>query len=72
MGQNGADPIDYPHRMGFSSNTGILSGFDLNNDGITAAPGDIGSASYANDSWGFGFVPRPVRLRRLFDVPDRR
>ena len=57
VGQNGADPIDYPHRMGFSSNTGILSGFDLNNDGITAAPGDIGTASYANDSWGFGLFP---------------
>ena len=57
VGQNGADPIDYPHRMGFSSNTGILSGFDLNNDGITAAPGDIGESDYANDSWGFWLFP---------------
>ena len=57
MGQNGADPIEYPYRMGFASNTGVLSGFDLNNDGITAAPDDIGTASYANDSWGFGLFP---------------
>lgn len=57
MAQSGADPIDYPHRMGFSSNTGILSGFDLNNDGITAAPGDIGTQNYGNDSWGFGLFP---------------
>ena len=57
MAQNGADPIEYPHRMGFASNTGVLSGFDLNNDGITAAPDDIGTQNYGNDSWGFGLFP---------------
>ena len=57
IGQNGAEAIEYAYRMGFPSNTGILSGFDLNQDGITAQPGDVGTAAYANDSWGFGFFP---------------
>lgn len=57
VGQMGADPISYPYRMAFPSNTGILSGFDLDNDGTTATPGDVGSFPYANDSWGFGFFP---------------
>jgi hypothetical protein len=35
----------------------VLSGFDLNKDGFTAQPEDIGTALYANDSWGFGFFP---------------
>jgi 3-phytase/alkaline phosphatase D len=43
--------------MAFSSNTGIVSGFDLNDDGFTAGPGDVGTFGYANDSWGFGFFP---------------
>ncbi|MFZ0013820.1 MAG: endonuclease/exonuclease/phosphatase family protein [Acidimicrobiia bacterium] len=57
VGQNGAEVIEYPYRMGFPSNTGALSGFDLNHDGITADAGAIGTADYANDSWGFGSFP---------------
>lgn len=57
VSQSGAETIEYPYRMGFPSNTGILSGFDLNKDGVTALPGAIGTAAYANDSWGFGFFP---------------
>src|SRR4051794_24993759 len=33
LSQNGAPAIDFPHRMAFASNTGIASGFDLNNNG---------------------------------------
>lgn len=50
VGQGGADPIDYPHAMVFASNTGIASGFDLNNDGQV---GESGRA-YGDDSFGFG------------------
>ncbi|HEU4319703.1 MAG TPA: endonuclease/exonuclease/phosphatase family protein [Acidimicrobiia bacterium] len=57
VGQNGAEAIEYGYRMGFPSNTGILSGFDLNHDGVTAEADEVGMASYANDSWGFGFFP---------------
>lgn len=46
--QNGADPITYPYRFVAPSNTGIPSGFDLNNDGIVGGP---------EDAFGFGFFP---------------
>ncbi|MGI9606033.1 MAG: endonuclease/exonuclease/phosphatase family protein [Acidimicrobiales bacterium] len=45
-----ADPIDYPYRYTAPSNTGIFSGFDLDNSG--------GAGDFApNDSFGFGFFP---------------
>jgi len=55
--QGEADPIDYPYRMAFPSNTGLLSGFDLNQNGVTATPADLGSFAFADDSWGFGQFP---------------
>lgn len=45
-----AAPIVYPHRYTAPSNTGIFSGFDLDNSG---AAGDF----VPNDSFGFGFFP---------------
>jgi hypothetical protein len=45
-----ADPIEYPYRFAAPSNTGIYSGFDLDNSG---AAGDF----VPNDSFGFGFFP---------------
>ncbi len=42
------DPITYPYRLGFASNTGVPSGFDLNRDGSVGGP---------NDAFGFGFFP---------------
>ena len=45
VGQGGADPVDYPYAFVAPSNTGIPSGFDLNNDG------QIGGG---NDAFGFG------------------
>jgi hypothetical protein len=43
-----ADPIEYPYRFIASSNTGIPSGFDLNNNGSVGGP---------DDAFGFGFFP---------------
>lgn len=54
IGQNGATPINFGHVYVAASNTGVLSGFDLNNDGTTATPANAGSFTYANDSFGFG------------------
>lgn len=49
ISQNGAKPIDYPFAFTAESNTGIPSGFDLDNSGGT--PGG------PNDAFGFGFFP---------------
>lgn len=48
VSQNGATPIDYPFAYFAPSNTGIDSGFDLDNNGVVGGP---------NDALGFGFFP---------------
>lgn len=48
VSHNGAQPVDYPYRFVAPSNTGIPSGFDLNNDGVVGGP---------DDAFGFGFFP---------------
>jgi 3-phytase len=46
--QSGAAPIRYRYRFAAESNTGIPSGFDLNNNGAIGGP---------DDAYGFGFYP---------------
>ncbi len=48
VSQNGARPIEYPHVFIAPSNTGVASGFDLDNNGTVGGP---------NDALGFGFFP---------------
>jgi hypothetical protein len=48
VGRNGARPIRYPYRFVAPSNTGIPSGFDLDNSGSVGGP---------NDAFGFGAYP---------------
>jgi endonuclease/exonuclease/phosphatase family protein len=48
ISQNGAPPIVYPYRFVAPSNTGIPSGFDLDNNG---------SIGGGNDAFGFGEFP---------------
>src|SRR5215218_5572212 len=48
VGHNGAKPIAYPYRFVAPSNTGIPSGFDLDNNGLVGGP---------NDAFGFGAYP---------------
>jgi hypothetical protein len=48
ISQRGAAPIQYPYRFIAPSNTGVPSGFDLNNNGVVAGP---------DDALGFGFFP---------------
>ena len=53
--QNGAPAVNYGFRYTAPSNTGIASGFDLNNNGVTVTtPGALG---YGDDSLGFGEFP---------------
>jgi 3-phytase len=55
IGQGGAQAIDYPYSFVAPSNTGISSGHDLNNNGVTdTTPGDN---PYGDDSLGFGVFP---------------
>lgn len=48
VSHNGSTPISYPYRYIAPSNTGVPSGFDLDNNGSVGGP---------NDALGFGFFP---------------
>ncbi|WP_414521341.1 phytase [Umezakia ovalisporum] len=55
VSQNGAEPVDYPYFYIAPSNTGIASGFDLNNNSaVVTTPGTPG---YGDDALGFGNYP---------------
>lgn len=60
VSQNGADPIVYAHAFIAESNTGIPSGFDLNNDGSVGGP---------DDAYGFGFFPGQFGMAVLSKHP---
>ncbi|GAA3642208.1 endonuclease/exonuclease/phosphatase family protein [Microbacterium awajiense] len=60
VSQNGADPIEFPYAFVAPSNTGIPSGFDLNNDGV------IGGG---DDAFGFGFFPGQYGMAVLSKHP---
>ena len=48
LGGPTSEPIDYPYVFVAPSNTGVASGFDLNNNGAVGGP---------DDALGFGFFP---------------
>jgi 3-phytase len=67
IGHNGAAPIDYPYSFIAESNTGIASGFDLNNNGaIVTTPGASG---YGDDAFGFGNFPGQFGMAVLSQHP---
>jgi hypothetical protein len=57
---NGAPAVDYPYLFIAESNTGIPSGFDLNNNGVVAG---------ADDAFGFGFFPGQFGMLVLSKYP---
>ena len=67
LSQNGADPVNYPYVYIAPSNTGIASGFDLDNDGkVVTNPTETG---YGNDAFGFGNFPGQYGMLLLSKYP---
>ncbi|HJU97749.1 MAG TPA: endonuclease/exonuclease/phosphatase family protein [Jiangellaceae bacterium] len=60
VSHNGAAPIRYDHLFIAPSNTGIPSGFDLNNNGVIGGP---------DDAFGFGFFPGQFGMLVLSQHP---
>jgi hypothetical protein len=60
VAHNGAQPIDYQYSFIAESNTGIPSGFDLNNAGGIGGP---------DDAFGFGFFPGQFGMAVLSQHP---
>lgn len=67
ISQNGAQPIDYPYVYIAPSNTGIPSGFDLNNNGTAVTT--PGTAGYGDDAFGFGNFPGQFGMVLLSKYP---
>ncbi|HEX6204166.1 MAG TPA: endonuclease/exonuclease/phosphatase family protein [Thermoanaerobaculia bacterium] len=61
--------VDYPSVFAAPSNTGRLSGFDLNDDGHTATPADLGTRAYGDDSFGYGEYPGHYGMAVLSRLP---
>ena len=53
--KSGLQALDYPYRYSAPSNTGVSTGFDLDNNG--SAVTTPGTQAYGNDSFGFGIFP---------------
>ncbi len=67
ISQNGATPVTYQYGYIAPSNTGIASGFDLNNNGaIVTTPSTTG---YGDDSFGFGNFPGQFGMLLLSKYP---
>jgi 3-phytase/alkaline phosphatase D len=67
VSQNGATPVSYSYVFNAPSNTGVASGFDLDNDGqVITTPGAPG---YGNDAFGFGAFPGQFGMLLLSKYP---
>jgi len=60
VSQGGADPVEYPYAFVAPSNTGVPSGFDLNNNGV------IGGG---DDAFGFGLFEGQFGMAVLSKYP---
>ena len=69
-GTTGSSGLNFPYRFVAPSNTGIASGFDLNNNGsIVTTPGVSG---YGDDAYGFGEYPGQYGMALLSKYPIER
>ncbi len=67
VSQNGAAPVRYPYVYIAPSNTGIATGFDLNNNGVAVTT--PGTPGYGDDSFGFGNFPGQFGMVLLSKYP---
>lgn len=67
VSQNGADPVEYPYFYIAPSNTGVASGFDLDNNGSVVT--EVGAPGYGNDAFGFGNFPGQFGMLLLSKYP---
>ena len=65
--QGTADAVEYPYAFVAPSNTGVASGFDLNNNGaVVTTPL---AAGYGDDAFGFGAFPGQFGMAVLSKYP---
>jgi hypothetical protein len=67
VAHNGAQPVHFPYHYLAPVNTGIASGFDLDNDGKVYT--DPGTRGYGGDALGFGLFPGQYGMVLLSKFP---
>ena len=67
--ERGDNPLTYPHLYMAPSNTGELSGLDLDGRDGTATPADRGTDAHGQDSWGYGVYPGQYAMAILSRFP---
>ena len=65
----GEGALDYPHVYAAPCNTGILSGMDLDNDGVVAGEAQRGSREHGGDCYGYGIYPGQYSMAVLSRYP---
>ncbi|MBD3383917.1 endonuclease/exonuclease/phosphatase family protein, partial [candidate division KSB1 bacterium] len=65
----GENPLSYPHIYTAPCNTGMLSGKDLDNNGLVATEADRGSRDYGGDCYGYGSYPGQYSMAVLSRFP---
>ena len=66
---SGDDPLTYPYAYSAATNTGELTGLDLNADGLTATEADLGTREHGYDSYGYGTYPGQYGMAVLSRFP---
>ena len=66
---SGPDSIQYPYAYAAPGNTGLLTGLDLNGDGLVATDSDRGTREHGDDSFGFGTYPGQYSMAVLSRFP---
>lgn len=67
--RQGDEPLDLPHAFAAPTNTGLLSGIDLNGDGVIATDNERGTRQHGDDSFGFGIYPGQYSMAVLSRFP---
>lgn len=60
---------EYKYIFAAACNTGLLSGFDLNNDGLTATTENLGTREHGDDCYGWGTYPGQYSMAVLSKYP---
>jgi endonuclease/exonuclease/phosphatase family metal-dependent hydrolase len=61
--------LPYPHVFVAPSNTGVLTGLDLDGNGVVATAARRGEREHGDDSFGFGVYPGQYAMAVLSRVP---
>ena len=65
----GDSSLQFAYTYTAPCNTGIISGFDLNKDGIIAGENDIGTREYGGDCFGYGSYPGQYAMALFSNFP---